>query len=161
MKRISDENGFYAGQRNFGRLALALIPAALGGASILWIIASFGWIDLTSSLQIQSRRMDAVGLKSAPKEPIRLIFRNSSCLKIESGSLEGRTLTIYVKNECSTRLDLPNYIYLVKANETTIESEQYAFDGNKRIAPKERREQVIKRLNFDERATSIEIEVRD
>ena len=73
MKRISDESGESAGWRNWGRLMLSLIPAALGGAAVLWIIAGLGWIDLTKELRMERRTMQSVGISVLPKTPIQLL----------------------------------------------------------------------------------------
>lgn len=157
MRRFSDENGVHASSRNWGRLALALIPAALGGAAILWLTAAFGWIDLTQELRMTDRTMQSVGISVMPRTPIQLINHDDACLKVESSYMDGDRLQFYTRNTCHRWLSLPNFSYRLKAHDgTVIGSERYAFSGDRRISPRERREQRVY-LDEDNRIEIVEL----
>jgi hypothetical protein len=167
MRRISDEDGINAGFRNIGRYALFMIPAALGGAACLWIAAAFGWIELGHAINMERRSLQAVGVTAPPKEPIKLVRVDSSCLKFDDAYVDGDDVITYVKNTCDRWLDLPNFAYRTQAGDgTTIISGRWAFSGIKSIGPHERREQKIwldgKDYNkLDPRTATILVEVID
>ena len=159
--RISDEGGRSASARNFGRLALSVIPAALGGAACLWIFAAFGWLDLTQEMRRQQRAMQSVGLAVMPREPIRVLAHDDLCLKVESAYMDGDRLQFYARNTCSHWLKDPNFSYHLKAGDgTVIGSKVYAFDGNRQIGPQERREQWLG-VSDDGRTASVDLRVFD
>ena len=160
MKRISDESGESAGWRNWGRLMLSLIPAALGGAAVLWIIAWLGWIDLTKELRMERRTMQSVGISVLPKTPIQLLAHDGTCLKIQSSYMDGDRLQFYAFNSCRHWLFNPAFYYRVKAHDgTVVDSHEWAFDGDRDLGPQERREQVIN-LENDDRAEQVELWMR-
>ena len=159
--RISNEDGWSAQSRNYGRLALSLIPAALGGAAILWIAAAAGWIDLTSQRRISQRSMESVGVSAPPEAPITVMGHNSECLKVESSFVVSGKLTFYVRNTCGQWLWTPTYRTRLKAPDgTVIEGHFYAFSDDRAIGPGERREQTTT-FEIDNRASSIEFWVND
>jgi len=160
MWRISNENGESAGWRNWGRLMLSLIPAAFGGAAVLWIIAGFGWIDLTRELRMERRTMQSVGISVLPKSSIGLLAHDGPCLKVDSSYMDGDRLQFYASNSCSHWLYNPAFYYRIKAhNGTVIDSHEWLFNGDSDLAPKERREQFID-LADDSRAEQVELWMR-
>lgn len=159
--RLSDEDGLSAGWRNGGRLALAMIPAALGGAAVLWLTAAVGWIDLARTRRVERRSMESVGIAEKPTTPIVVRNHDAACLKIQSSVLDGRELLFYALNTCDRWLSGPNYLIRVKAPDgTVIKSERWAFDGDRSLAPGERREQST-RVGEDDRVDSIDLYVAD
>ncbi len=160
-RRWSDENGTDAGFRNWGRLMLGLIPAALGGAAVLWITAAFGWIDLTREMRLRRRAMESVGVSVPPTAPIRLVTTDDHCLRIDASHIDGQVVVFYAVNSCDHWLSLPNWSFRVKAHDNTvIESKRYAFDGDMAFGPKERREQRV-HTETNERAEEIVLSVID
>ena len=144
MRRISDEDGRSAKHRNYGRLALSVIPAALGGAACLWLAAASGWIDLTHEITMEQRALNAVGLSIPPREPIKLVFVNDRCLHVESAYLDGDIARAIFRNTCDRQLDRPNYAYKTKAPDgTVLLTGTWAFHGNKWFVAHEKREQKV------------------
>jgi len=157
MRRVSDESGKQAGLRNMGRFFLFMIPSALGGAAILWIIAAFGWIDLTRELRMGQRTMQSVGLSVLPRTPIVLLAHDGLCLKADSSYMDGNRLQFYAKNTCDRWLPSPSFSYRIKAhNGTVIDSHLWAFNGDRAIGPQERREQYV-HVDDDRRAETVEL----
>ncbi len=156
--RWSDENGPDAKDRNVGRLALAIIPAALGGAGVLWVLTVSGCLDLSHEQRLERRTLQTVGIVSVPKAPVVLVNHDAACLKVESSLMDGDKLVIYVRNKCSRWLEpYPNYSYRVEAhNGSVIDSGRYAFDGDKAIAPNELREQQTS-IKKDDRIERVQI----
>jgi hypothetical protein len=142
--RWSNEDGQGAGARNWGRLALAIIPAALGGAACLWIAAAAGWVDLRKAVTAEDRAMRAVGLTQNPVAPIKFESFDAKCLKVDAAYMkDGTHFAFVVKNTCRDWLPHPAYAFRLLANGTTTESGDYAFSGDHQIGPTERREQVV------------------
>ena len=167
MRRISNEDGINAGVRNIGRYALAAIPAALGGAACLWIMAASGCLDLGNKINTSRRSFDAVGMTALPTEPITLVLINAQCLQIEKAFIDADTVITYVKNACDRWLKSPNYHYQTQAADSTvILSGRWAFSGVKSIGPGERREQRVwldgrDYVELDPRTVKIVVSVLD
>lgn len=72
MKRISNEDGRDAGARNFGRLALAIIPLVLGLAASVWLGI---WIEshyFLIDVRQEQRRGQMVGAPVALEDPLAI-----------------------------------------------------------------------------------------
>lgn len=161
MRRLSNEDGVSAAHRNWGRLALALIPAAIGIAAILWIAAAFDWISLGRQRRIDQRTREIVGVETSPAKPVALVNNNGACLKIDKSFMDGREIVFYARNTCQRWLEMPNYAYRVMAHDgTVIESARWAFSGDRAFAPGERRE-VKTRVANDDRLERVELWVID
>jgi hypothetical protein len=147
--------------RNAGRFSLSMIPAALGGAAILWIVAAFGWIDLTQAIRMQRRSMASVGISAPPRTLILVTSADGQCLKVESSRMDGDELVFYARNVCNRWLQLPNYSIRQKARDgTVIASNKWAFSGDRMIGPQERREQGV-RLKNDDRTETVQLNAID
>lgn len=163
MRRISDEDGREASARNVGRLALSVIPAAFGGAALLWVIASAGYVDLTKSIRAERRVMESVGIVSVPVRPIVFETHDARCLKIDSAFMrDGDHFVFYSKNTCAGWMKKPSYYYrLLSADGTTLDSHTWLYDGETQIAPGERREQTTWLKDGVARVERIRVEVID
>ena len=103
-KRISDEDGFNAGVRNYGRFCLSMIPWALGVGVLTWM-AVYVWGHYISNDLSQERRAAVyTGAKTAPKSRIAVELSQGSCVKLERADLDGHTLYVYTKNNCGRNL---------------------------------------------------------
>lgn len=159
--RISNENGFEANARNWGRFALSMIPAALGGAAVLWMVAASGCIDLAHEHRLEQRTMQTVGITSAPKVAVTMVNHDDYCMKVESSLMDGDELVMYVRNNCKRWIQFPNYSYRVEAHDkSVIDSGKWAFDGDKAIGPSERREQRVQ-IKKDDRIEQVEVSAID
>lgn len=162
MYRLSNEEGRQASARNLGRLALAIIPAALGGAAALWILAASGYIDLRKEIRAEERVTKSVGLTSVPVAPVKFKSHDAQCLRIDFAFMrDSEHFAFYAKNVCRDWLKDPAYSYHVLANGTTVESNSYIFSGDKQIGPSERREQSVWIKDGISRVDSIEIWIQD
>lgn len=162
MRRISNEEGREASARNIGRLALSMIPAALGGAAVLWVLAASGWVDLSKSYRAERRVLSSVGLQSVPFDPIVFETHDARCLKVDAASMrDGDHVVFYVKNTCTEWLKVPNYGYRVQSGDAVVDSGRFAYGGDKNIGPAERREQVIWLEHGISRVTRIRIDAFD
>lgn len=105
-----------------------------------------GWVDLTKSIRAEHRALSNVGLVSVPVTPIQFEARDARCVKIQSASmLDGTHFVFYAKNQCDSTLPSASFSYRILAQDgTVIESNVYAFDGDRRLEPKERREQIVR-----------------
>jgi hypothetical protein len=99
MRRLSNEDGRVAGARNVGRLALGIIPLALGlGASVwlgFWIRAHYFITDLSQ----EQRRAVIVGANPLPKSSMNIITEtNYGMIVIDRVDYEGGTASVYFRN---------------------------------------------------------------
>lgn len=144
--------------RSKGHFFISMAVAVLGGAAILWILASFGWLDLSNRVRMEKRTMEATGATERPRGQLKVVTQSDACLHIDGAFANGKTVHFYARNTCSKQLGLPNYAYNVEtADGTTIESGLWAFDGNKRIQAGERREQ---KFDFDSDSRVVSVVVR-
>jgi hypothetical protein len=161
-QRWSDEDGREASSRNWGRLALALIPAALALAAMGWAAATFGWMGVSRERRLLNRTMTAVGIQSEPTAQIVIAHNDAPCLKIESSFMDGSDVVFYARNACQRWLRSPAYSIRAHANDGTVTaSVHYAFDGDRQIGPKERREQRVTTLDPDTRTAKVTINAID
>lgn len=100
--------------RGIGALALAGIPVVLVMALAGGIAAVGGFYATSHEIHQISRQEDAekradnrVGAAELPKQAIKLSLKGGSCIKFDSGYLEGSTLIAYIENTC--HLDLSYY----------------------------------------------------
>lgn len=118
--RWSNEDGREAGSRNFGRLALFSVPLSLGLAAAVWLGV---WIDahyFRKAVSQEQRAAIAVGASVRPSSPIKIVFDDRNCLRTTKADLSGRDLTIYVKNECASRVDWLRVRWQLLAVDDTI-----------------------------------------
>ena len=161
MRRLSDEDGRNAAARNLGRLALAFMPWAIAVGCLAWLAVISGWIEFRRDRRIDARGYDAVEAIPNASSKIQAQTFDDACLKIESAYLDGKDAVFYVRNTCDKWLAIPNFSYRVVAPDgTVIESDRFAFDGDRYIGPKERREQRFW-TKISDRAARIEIRVHD
>jgi len=94
------EDGFNAGYRRIGTLALYTIPLVLGAAACVWLgfsMAAHGWFNLLSQ---EDRRAIYVGAKDRPKSKMNILTPNTGCIKIDRVDLDGSTAAVYFHSEC-------------------------------------------------------------
>jgi hypothetical protein len=99
------ENGFDAGWRRIGALALWCIPAALGIGASIWLGVAIGTHQWINTLSQEQRRAIYVGAENRPKEKIKIETPNAGCLKIDRVDLEGREASVYFHNSCRVMQD--------------------------------------------------------
>lgn len=161
-QRWSDEGGPDAASRNWGRLALALIPAALALAAMWWAAATFGWMGISREQRLIDRTMSSVGIRSEPTTPIVMVHNDAPCLKIESSFMDGSEVVFYARNTCQRWLSTPTYsIRALAHNSTVTASVYYSFDGDRQLGPNERREQRVRTLKLDTRTEKVNINAID
>lgn len=97
MIRISNEDGRSAAARNIGRLALFIIPAALGIAAAIWlgvwIQAHYFLIDRAQ----EGRRGSAVGAPD-PERAAYIIDLPSADIKVDRVDIENGQMTVLFHN---------------------------------------------------------------
>ena len=102
--RISDEDGFNAGFRNYGRLCLALIPWALGIGALSWMAVYVWGHYIGNELDQERRAAIYTGAGKAPKSKIAVEMLNKSCVKVTRADIDGSMLYLYARNDCRESL---------------------------------------------------------
>lgn len=122
MKR--DEDGFNAGYRRIGTLALWSIPAVLGIGASIWlgfVMASHDWLNTLSQEQ---RRAIYVGAAHRPKGKLKIETPNEGCVHIDRVDLDGSTAALYFHSNCTGELRAPGFQWqLISPDGTLLSSE--------------------------------------
>jgi hypothetical protein len=150
------------GSRGFGSLMFSVIPAAIAGAAILWLIAITGVIDLTSQLRQERRAAERVGIVVMPKVPIKLTINEDTCVKVDKSFLDGSTLTFYVVNHCHYGMEYVKDTYRIIAPDGTVIKSDFEFltSTGDVLQPNERRE-VTRTITMDDRTVEINLQLHD
>jgi hypothetical protein len=147
--------------RGLGSLAFSIIPAALGGAACLWVLAATNWIDLTNELRQERRAAERVGIMVLPKTPINVTVNEDGCLKVPQSYLDGSRLSVYVENRCHNTLQFSKYDESILApDKTVIHSTNNYLPGSTDIRAGERRE-IILDVPSDDRTDTVNIRLID
>lgn len=120
--RISNEDGREASARNFGRLALAIIPWALAIGASAWLGFYVGVNDMLRSRAQERRAAIAVGVSAPLEAPIviDLKSRQTYCAPVTKADLDGEVLRLYVTNNCRTKLSSLEWHYDALSPDGTI-----------------------------------------
>jgi hypothetical protein len=105
-QRWSNEDGREASSRNWGRLALGLIPLALGAAASVWLGMYIQAHRFGRVLSQEDRAAVAVGAEVRPKGKIAIDTATAQkyCAPITRADLDGDTLRLYATNDCKVAL---------------------------------------------------------
>lgn len=140
MKRMSDENGYEAGQRNIGRAFLWAIPLILGLAASVWLGV---WIDaheFEHTLTQEQRAAVYVGAGNRPKSKVLVsilpsqprfslaYIKNEPCVPITKVDIDGSTLLMYARNDCKTRVTYLEWHWEEISPNGTVLSQHYTKD---------------------------------
>src|SRR5258708_5935846 len=104
MKRISNEDGVNAGQRNIGRFFLAAIPWLLGLGASVWLGVWIGYHDFRHQLSQEDRAAIYVGAENRPKAKIIPTIMPKDCTHITRADIDGSTLLLWARNDCDSYL---------------------------------------------------------
>lgn len=83
-----------------GALAFAMIPAALGGAALMWLGFVTGCMDIQQQRTLAQRMDSRVGVVEPLKNPVKLIIHQPNCFKVERAFADGNSITAYIRNSC-------------------------------------------------------------
>lgn len=129
MRRLSNEDGREASARNWGRLALGLIPLALALGASTWLGFYIGVHKFNRQLSQEDRAAIAVGAWERPKSRI-VIDRQSGqkfCAGVTRADVDGETIRLYATNDCGKTLtDMAYHWEALSPNGTIIESSSHS-----------------------------------
>jgi hypothetical protein len=125
MKRISDEDGMEAGGRNVGRLALSLIPWALGIGALVWLGVWIGIHEFRHELSQEERAAIYVGAKERPHSRLIINTIKSDCSTVTRADLDGSDLIMYAKNDCHETLRYLAWRWQLLSPDGTVLKEEY------------------------------------
>lgn len=161
-KRISDEDGFPAAARNVGRLAMFLIPLALGlAASVwlgVWIQAHYFLIDVSQ----QARRGSFVGAPDPIQKAYVVTTARGPKTSVDKVDIDGGEMTVVFHNFSRTSESIDNQLHWVwVAPDGTRLSDHWdlvhAIGGPGSLSPQERGIVTEKNLGTESRASGIEV----
>lgn len=99
-----NEDGVNAGVRNFGRLALALIPWALGIGFAAWLGVWVALHQYRHELSQEDRAAVYVGAAERPKSKLAVDIIPQDCSVITRADINGEDLLLYAKNNCHAKV---------------------------------------------------------
>ncbi len=120
---MRNEDGFNAGARNFGRLALSCIPWTLGMGALVWLGFFIASHDILHQLSQEQRRAIYVGAFHRPKEKLIIETPKTWCVHITRVDLDGASAAVYYQNDCDVAVgDVVISWQLFSPNRTALES---------------------------------------
>lgn len=117
--------------RGIGSFFFFAIPAVLAGAALMWLAFYTGVIDWQKTQRVEGRMDNRVGVNGQLTMPVDLVIGNRSCLKIDRAFLDGDSVTMYLDNQCHTRLDYYEWHWKAVSPDGTTIKENYenTLDG--------------------------------
>lgn len=106
----------------------AMIPAALGGAALMWLAFFTGCVDWRAARRLEGRMADRVGVHGEILAPVSLVIQKVDCARVDRSYLDGDTLTIYITNGCKAELNYYSWHYKAIAPDGTIIQSDYSND---------------------------------
>jgi hypothetical protein len=150
------EDGFHAGYRNFGRLALSFIPFALGVGLLVWLGFAIGVSNYKNQMDQERRSAIYVGAETLPKEKIKLKITKKDCTTIARADVKGNTLIMYAKNECQQDINYIAWHWRSISPDGTIIKSGYTNQCPVPISPHSISECIMK-ISTDERTETLEL----
>lgn len=155
--KTRNEDGNNAGARNIGRLALALIPWALGLGATGWLGVWIGIHEWKHTLSQKDRAAMYVGAAERPNGKIKIEILNTSCVRVTRVDIDGSTALVYSINECHASVGYSEAHIEFISPDGTILSSEFHNEGNCPI-PREHGDKAECRFNYastDERIAKI------
>ena len=157
------EDGFNAGWRNIGTLALWVIPLVLGLAAATWLGFFAGSRQFWNTISQEQRRAIYVGAEHRPKSPLEIEIDNSrSSVKIDRVDLDGEVAAVYFHNNSDTEQTFIKLHWQLVAPDGTALASDYGYTdslrGPKSLGPGEKGEAIFQdyyRIKTDSRAKGV------
>lgn len=125
MKRISNEDGNNAGSRNLGRLALALIPWALGIGFAAWLATWISFHNFQHQQTQEDRAAAYVGATIRPKGKIAIDMQHHDCTTVVRSDIDGSKLLLYARNDCGQAINYLAWHWQVLSPDGTLLKQGY------------------------------------
>lgn len=117
------ENGIENGGRNIGRLALSLIPYALGLGAAVWLGVYINAHNFKHQLTQEDRAAAYVGATERPKSKILVEIIPQDCTQIFNTDIDGDTLMLYAQSNCDFKMEYMEWHWeAISPNNTIIAS---------------------------------------
>ncbi len=97
---MTRESGVDSGYRNFGRLALSLIPWGLGLGAAVWLGVWVAGHDFRHQLSQEDRAAVYTGAVEKPKGKVKLVVVHRDCVEVTRADFDGAALLLYTRNNC-------------------------------------------------------------
>ena len=104
----------------------AAIPWILGLAALTWLAFFSGWFNFSHYVTVLKRMDNRVGVFRPLKNPVKLTLKKEGCLHVERGFLDGNTVTMYIKNDCTHPVDYYEWHWKAIAPDGTVIAQQYS-----------------------------------
>lgn len=156
------EDGFNAGWRDIGRLALWSIPYVLGLAACVWLGFFIASRNFFNQLSQEQRRAIYVGAEHRPKSKLKIETPNEGPIHITRVDLDGSTAAVYFENtQPGRRRSITIHWQLISPDGTKLESsydDSASIGGPDQLDQGEKGEVVFddySGIKLDNRAESI------
>ena len=140
-------------------LSLSLIPAALAVGACYWLFFARNVHEFKRALKQEERAAVAVGAYPPPQEPIKIELKGkrSSCIVIESASIDGESLTGVLRNACSVPVAFVKVQYRTFSSAgVMLRSYSYWVTGREELPAKTRAEFNMQ-IDADRRIERLEV----